>query len=187
MGVPSANEDPAVVNKSHDIDEGIDESDSDTRTESFEQPASQEAEGSGPLRSPALHASSPSSQSEVHSYISDSIHRNLADLALDGKQCDAPSTHTSAATSSSSQTTSPEDAKDLEERAAGVDPPQEVPATENWDLEETAEDEEARAAADEEYRRYFTGAMHIDTETGERSKKTNSSKTQTTIIEVSAL
>ena len=98
----------------------------------------------GPLRS------SHGNQDEIHSMIGDAIHRNFSET---GESTNNDSVQASA---SSSQQGSPDDSQ-----GQGV---------QNSDGEDSNEEDADQNADDEEYRRYFSAAMHINTETGQRSK-----------------
>ena len=155
-------------------DEGIGESELDVRARSCSDRAATDV-GSGPLH---MH----SSTSDIHSYISESIHRqNLTDVCdlagtepgqsddvaasveLDG------SVHNGGTSSSGgSSSTLVDCGKDTPGGATSDDDDDvaKLPAVENWEMEDSGKD--SAENSDEEYRRYFRATLTKTTDSAER-------------------
>ena len=159
-------------------DEGIGESESDVvRTRSCSDRAATDV-GSGPLH---VH----STTSDIHSYISESIHRqNLTDVcdlvgAEPGQSVGTDDVAASAeldgsvhngGTSSSggSSSTLVDCGKDTPGGATSDDDVAKLPAVENWEMEDSGKD--SAENSDEEYRRYFRATLTKTTDSAERGK-----------------
>ena len=155
-------------------DEGIGESESDVvRTRSCSDHAATDI-GSGPLH---VH----SSTSDIHSYISESIHRqNLTDVCdlagtepgqsddvvasveLDG------SVHNGGTSSSGGSSSTLVDCGKDTPGGTSDDDVAKLPAVENWEMEDSGKD--SAENSDEEYRRYFRATLTKTTDSAERGK-----------------
>ena len=155
-----------------ELDEGIGESESDTRLP--QESPSDGATGDGPLADVNAGVerlsiqdgatgdgplkSGPQDNDAMHSYLGGAIQGELSNDHSESGNESAQSSH------SSSQQTSPEE--NAKEFASG----REVLTGENW---ETEDEYSCVSGNDAEYRRSFTASMHIDTETSGRSKYPN--------------
>lgn len=173
-GVGDKSQSSVGAEQSQDIDEGIVDSVPDTRTKTDDSSEGNVSSENGPLRS-----SNPMSREDIHSYISETIHRQNLESTRDSMGQEGKDSQTESdkdfntpiycEVDETASAQKPADmGADLDTKSGMKMDHFGIPSTEDWDAELSME--QVKHPAEEECRKYFRASLHVNSETSERSE-----------------